>query len=137
MNPDIKTWTQIGQTENASFYEVESQIIAVVPIEGSTDNEITAEASIETQLAYLRSKNKPAGVIVFMDPIAEQTAGARAVYREKPDQELQKCFALVGGSFFGRAVGSVFLGLSKPLVPTQMFGSFEQALDWCRSKVVE
>ena len=69
-------------------------------VDGCTDDEESARASIETQLAYLRPKGRKAGVIVFMDPIADQTAAARAVYKNEPDPVYQACFALVGGTFF-------------------------------------
>ena len=135
MNIDTENWHKFGETANATFFEIEPHVLAIVPVEGCTDNETTARASIETQLAYLRSRGRKAGVIIFMDPIAEQTAEARAVYREAPDPVYHACFALVGGTFFGRAVGSVFLGLSKPQVATAMFGSFEEALEWCHTQV--
>lgn len=135
MTINTEKWRKFGETANATFFEVEPNILAVVPVEGCTDDEATAKASIETQLAYLRPKGQKAGVIIFLDPIAEQTAAARTVYRDAPDPVFQACFALVGGTFFGRTVGSVFLGLSKPRVPTSMFGSFEEALEWCRAKV--
>jgi hypothetical protein len=72
-----------------------------------------------------------------MDPVLEQDAGARTVYRDLPDPAFQVCFALVGSSAFGRAVGSVFLGLSRPRVPTRMFGSFEEAVAWIREKLAQ
>jgi len=132
---DTKNWTQFGQTANADFYQIDESILAVVPHEGCTDDEVTAKASIETQLAYLRPRNQKAGIIIFMDGISQQTTGARNVYRDLPDPKTQVCFALVGGTAFGRAVGSIFLGLSKPRVPTQMFATQEQAVDWCHEQV--
>ncbi|MGB8648522.1 MAG: hypothetical protein WCF84_25020 [Anaerolineae bacterium] len=137
MPVDTQKWTKIGQSANAEFFEIEPTILAVVPTEGCTDDETTAKASIQIQLDYLRPKHQRAGVVIFMDSIAQQTAGARAVYRDMPDPSFQACYALVGGTFFGRAVGSVFLGLSKPRVPTQMFATLEQALDWCHSQVAK
>ena len=134
MKIETTNWQKFDETTNAVFYEIEPQVLAVVPTEGCTDDETTAQASIETQLAYLRPKGHKAGVIIFMDPVAEQTSAARAVYRDAPDPTYQACFALVGGTFFGRAVGSVFLGLSKPRIPTAMFGSFQEALEWCRTQ---
>jgi hypothetical protein len=132
MRPDTSQWKKFGETANAEFFDVEAHVLAVVPADGCVDDETTAKASVETQVAYLRTNGRRAGVIVFMDGITEQTAGARAVYRDLPDPALQACFALVGGTFFGRAVGSVFLGLSKPRVPTSMFGDLPSALEWCR-----
>jgi hypothetical protein len=135
MPVDTKNWTKIGQTANADFYQIDEDTLAVVPFEGCTDDENTAKASVETQLNYLRPKGKKAGCIIFMDSIAQQTAGARIAYRNLPDPQYQICYALVGGTAFGRAVGSVFLGLSKPRVPTQMFATLEEALAWCHAQV--
>lgn len=135
MSIDTKNWTKIGQTANADFYQIDGSTLAVVPFEGCTDDQSTATASVETQKAYLRSKGQKAGIIIFMDPVAQQTAEARVAYRDLPDPQYQVCFALVGGTVFGRAVGSVFLGLSKPRVPTQMFATQEQALAWCHAQV--
>lgn len=135
MKINTTNWQKIGQTANAEFFEIEPGLLAVVPAEGCTDDGTTAQASVDTQLAYLRNQQQAAGIIIFMDPIAEQTVAARTVYREAPDVNFQKCFALVGGTFFGRAVGSVFLGLSRPKAPTQMFGTLEEAIAWCRTHV--
>jgi hypothetical protein len=132
---NAENWRKFGETANATLFEVEPRILAVVPVEGAIDDEATAKANLETQLAYLKPKGQKAGVIIFMDPVAEQTAAARAVYRDASDPVFLACYALVGGTFFGRAVGSVFLGLSKPGIPTSMFGSFEEALEWCRAQV--
>ena len=132
---DTKNWTKFGQTANADFYQIDESTLAVVPFESCTDDENTAKASVEIQKNYLSSKGKKAGCIIFMDGIAQQTAGARTAYRDLPDPKYQVCFALVGGTVFGRAVGSVFLGLSKPRVPTLMFGTLEQALTWCHEQV--
>jgi len=135
MTVDISNWIKFGQTVNADFYEISPGFLAVVPFNECTDDATTAIASVQTQLDYLHSKKQKAAVVIFMDNIIQQTAGARTIYRDMPDPAYQVCFALVGGTFFGRAVGSVFLGLSKPRVPTQMFGTLEQAMEWCRSQV--
>lgn len=135
MSVDTTHWTQIGESANARFYQIDDCTLAVVPFEGCTDDEQTATASVDIQRAYLESKGMKAGSIIFMDGIVQQTSGARAVYRDRPDPACQVCFALVGGSMFGRAVASVFLGLSKPRVPTQMFATQAQALAWCHDQV--
>ena len=120
MSIDISNWIKIGQTTNADFYEISTGFLAVIPFNKCTDDETTAKASVQTQLEYLYSKKQRAAVVIFMDNIIQQTAGARAIYRDMPDPAYQVCFALVGGTFFGRAVGSVCLShvyLHKCLVP--------------------
>ncbi|MBI3399890.1 MAG: hypothetical protein HY048_00600 [Acidobacteria bacterium] len=135
MTPDTSAWTRIGRSSNADFFEVEPGILAVVPFDGITDNAATAAESIRVQLEYLRPKGMRAGVLVFMDRVAEQDSGARAVYREAPDPAFHACFALVGSTIFGRAVSSVFIGLHPPRVPTRMFGTLEEAIAWIRETV--
>lgn len=135
MNVDVGAWTKFGATANAEFYEIEPDILAVVPVEGCVDNAETARASVQTQLAHLRARGQRAGVVVFMDRILDQDAAARAVYRDLPDPAFQTCFALVGGTAFGRAVASIFIGLSPPKVPTRLFATLEEGKSWIRSRL--
>lgn len=134
MTIDTTGWTVIGKSDNADFYEIEEGLLAIVPFEGSSDDGTTAAQSVRIQLDYLRPRGARASVIVFMDPLVEQHASARVVYRDAPDPAFITCYALVGGTAFGRAVGSIFLGLSPPRVPTRLFGSLEDALAWARSQ---
>lgn len=132
---DTSAWTKIGQSANADFYEVEPRILAVVPFDGAVDDEATARASVRIQLEHLRKNGRRAGSLVLMDRVIAQDSGARSVYRDEPDPAFQVCFALVGGTVFGRAVGSVFIGLHPPRVPTKMFASLEEAIAWVREKL--
>lgn len=128
-------WKRIGASANADFFEIEPHVLAVVPHEAVTDDEATARESVTIQLEYLRRNGTRAGVVVFMDPVIEQTAAARNVYRTLPDPAFQACYALVGGTTFGRAVGSIFIGIHPPRVPTRLFGTFDEAMAWVRQVV--
>ncbi len=132
--PRIETagWVKIGQSTNADFFEVDNGVLAVVPFDRCDDNEQTARESIRIQLEYLRAHKKRAGVLVFMDRVLTQSAAAREVYSVEPDPAFQTCFALVGGTVFGRAVGSFFIGIHPPRVPTRLFATTEEALRWAR-----
>jgi hypothetical protein len=132
---DTSAWSPIGRSRNAEFFEVEPGVLAVVPLDGSTDTADTAADSVRIQLSHLRTTGRRAGTIVFMDYVAAQSSGAREAYRTEPDPIFQTGFALVGSSMFGRAVSSVFMGLHPPRVPTRMFGTFEEALSWIRQTV--
>ena len=125
-------WTKIGQSGNADFFEVEASVLAVVPFDGCDDNEQTARESIRIQLEHLREHKKRAGVLIFMDRVLTQSAAAREVYRVAPDPAFQTGFALVGGTIFGRAVGSFFIGIHPPRVPTRLFADVHEALAWAR-----
>lgn len=132
MNVDRSAWTKIGESDNAEFFEIEPRILGVVPRDGVTDDERTAQESVRIQLEHLRPRARRAGVIVFLDPVADQTSSARSVYRDQPDPAYIACYALVGGTPFGRAVGSLFIGINPPRVPTKLYASYEEALSWVR-----
>ena len=134
MTIDTTGWTPIGRSDNADFYEVEEGLLAVVPFEGTTDDAKTARQSVQIQHDYLRAHGRRAGVVVFMDRVVEQDASARAVYRDAPDRAFITCYALVGGTAFGRAVGSIFIGISRPKVPTRLFATLDEARAWARSQ---
>jgi hypothetical protein len=108
--------------------------LAVVPFEGSSDDGHTARQSVQIQLDYLRPRGRRASVVVFMDRVVEQDASARVVYRDVPDPAFINCYALVGGTSFGRAVGSIFIGINRPRVPTKLFRTLDEALTWARSQ---
>jgi hypothetical protein len=132
VTPNTSAWTPIGRSANADFFEIEPGVLAVVPFDGTSDTADTAADSVRIQLTHLRARGRRAGTIVFMDQVAEQNSGARDVYRTAPDPTLQTCFALVGGTMFGRAVSSVFIGLNRPRVPTRLFDTYQEALSWIR-----
>jgi hypothetical protein len=134
MSIDTSGWTSIGKSDNADFYEIEEGLLAIVPFEGSSDDAKTAQQSVQIQNDYLKSRGQRAGVVVFMDPLVEQHASARIVYRDMPDPAFIVGYALVGGTAFGRAIGSIFLGLSPPKVPTKLFGTLDDAVGWIRSQ---
>ena len=134
MTIDTAGWTAIGRSDNADFYELDEGLLAVVPFEGTTDDANTARQSVQIQHDYLRPRGRRAGVVVFMDRILEQDASARAVYRDAPDPAFITCYALVGGTAFGRAVGSIFIGISRPRVPTRLFATLEEARAWARTQ---
>lgn len=132
MIPDTSSWSTIGESDNARFYQIEPGVLAVVPFTGVADTARTAADSIRIQLDHLKTAGRRAGTVVFMDPVVAQDSGARDVYRNAPDPMFQTGFALVGSTMLGRAVASVFMGLHPPRVPTRMFGTFEEALSWIR-----
>ncbi|HXU72616.1 MAG TPA: hypothetical protein VN947_25010 [Polyangia bacterium] len=134
MTIDTSGWTAIGRSDNADFYELDESLLAVVPFEGTTDDATTARQSVQIQHDYLRPRGRRAGVVVFMDRILEQHSAARAVYRDAPDPAFITCYALVGGTAFGRAVGSIFIGISRPKVPTRLFATLDEARAWARSQ---
>lgn len=130
--PDLPRWRPLGSTDNADMYEIEPGVLAVVPHAGSADTAETARQSVEFQHRHWAEAKRGGGAVIFLDRIRDQHAAARRVYGSLPDPRVVTGFALVGGTVFGRAAGSVFLGLSPPSAPTRLFGDYEAALAWVR-----
>lgn len=135
MKPDPSQWKRIGTSSNAAFYELDEEVLVVVPDEGSTDTAASADESVRIQVEYLREHSRRSGTVVLLDGLAGQDVGARAVYRDKPDASHQVCFALVGGTSFGRTAGSIFTSLAPPKCPTRLFAEFDEAVAWVRTMV--
>lgn len=123
----------IGSSDNARFYLLTPHIIAILPFPDSNDNASTSMQSIRFQEAYWRSQRRRGGGIVFMDRVLHQDRQARLVYKTAPEPSLILGFALVTESIFGRALSSLFLGLSAPAVPTRVFSSQREAKPWLMS----
>ncbi len=124
------SWKPLGPTDNADWYQIQDDLIAIVPRENARDTEASARESIAIQQRHWRSVGRRGAVVVFMDNLLDQDSGARAVYMNESDPSCTTCYALVGESLFAQAVASVFTGLARPQVPTRMFRSLAEALPW-------
>jgi hypothetical protein len=123
-------WKRLGATSNASMFQIGERLLAIVPVPNCVDNERTARESIAFQDRHWAAVGHRGAAVCFMDDIIEQDGGARAVYARETEHTLTTCYALVGESFYARAVSSVFTGLARPPVPTQIFSSLSDALPW-------
>jgi hypothetical protein len=136
VTPNTAGWKDLGKSSNTQYYEVAEHILAGLPPPGSIDDTASARANITYQLDYFR-KNGPGVVVIFFDNLVSQDKGARAVYQTEADPALMLGTALVGGSLLSRAMGSFFMGLSKPRVAVKMFANLDEALIWARMRIKE
>ena len=123
-------WKHVGVTSNADCYAIADDILGIVPHADTTDDEKTARESIAFQDKHWRALRRRGAVVVFMDNVLQQDAGARAVYAEETGKLPTTCYALVGETFYGYATSQVFTGLSKPGLPTNVFRSLANARAW-------
>jgi hypothetical protein len=57
---------------------------------------------------------------------------ARTYFAGPETAKTEKAAALLIGSPLGRAMGNFFMGLNKPIIPTRLFTSEDEALVWLR-----
>jgi hypothetical protein len=90
----------------------------------------TARSNLAAPEEHWRKVGRRGAVAVFMDNLIEQSAEARAVYAIETSHTKTTCYALIGETFYGHAISSVFVGLTRPGRPTQVFRSLEDARPW-------
>jgi hypothetical protein len=131
---DFSHYKELGKTTNTVVYIAESDpdIMIIVPREGTMDNARDARENVAYYHEYARSLGRPCGSVVIMSNMLSQDAEARRAYTEI-DPNLVYGGALVVESALSRALGSFFIGLTRPKVPTKLFESIENAIEWLKT----
>ncbi len=128
--------TKIGATPSTHYFTPtdERDLLIVAPNPGLIDSPDQARENVAYQTAHAQSlSGKRCGVVVQMDRLFGQDAASRQIYAEGMKPEFFFGAALVVPSPLSRAIGSFFIGLSKPPIPTRLFKSVDEALAWLRS----
>jgi hypothetical protein len=134
---DTSQWKKVGGTTAGAYFEVEPRVLVAVPRQGYVQSEEGARASLEESNRLARQRGSSHAVVILVDQVAAQDARSRRVWATEADPRLYCGFALVCSSMLARAIGSFFLGLNRPVVPTRMFETFEEARAWARAQVEE
>ena len=132
--PDLSKYKKIGDTTNTEVYVAESDpdIMIIVPRKGTMDNAKDAFENVAYYHSYARSLGRPCGSVVIMSNMLSQDAEARRAYTTL-DPALIYGGALVVGNPLSRALGSFFIGLNRPRVPTKLFDSVENGVQWLKT----
>jgi hypothetical protein len=131
---DFSQYKEIGKTTNTIVYIAESDpdILIVVPREGTMDNAKDAHENVAYYHSYARSLGKMCGSLVIMSNMLSQDVEARRAYQVM-DTSLFFAGALVVENALSRALGSFFVGLSRPAVPIKLFDTVENAIEWLKT----
>jgi hypothetical protein len=131
---DFSRYKKIGDTANTEVYIAESEpdILIILPREGTKDNRKDAYENVAYYHDYARSLGRPCGSLVLMSNMLSQDAEARRAYTTL-DPALIYGGALVVGNPLSRALGNFFVGLNRPRVPTKLFDTMENGLEWLRT----
>lgn len=121
---------KVGETFNTEYSMYGADILVVVPMPGYKDNVEAARTNMEWQQTFARNLGKKIGLIVVVDNMLSQDAESRKVYSEGMFPELFYGSALVVSNLLARAMGSFFIGLSKPIVPLTLVSSIEDGIAW-------
>lgn len=58
---------------------------------------------------------------------------ARAYYAGNETAKVESAAALLIDSYIGHMLGNFFMGLNKPIIPTQLFTDEAEAIDWLKT----
>ena len=103
---------------------------------------VEQEAEYTLEMAYevvdiidkLRKGNRLPLLVDFTN-VYSMSRPIRQYYSSPELSAKVSAVAIVSSSAIGRVVGNFFLGLNKPLVPTRLIASEEEALNWLKRYV--
>ena len=132
---DFSTYKEIGHTTNTVIYiaELDPDVLIVVPREGTMDTAEDAHGNVIFLHEYARKLGKSCSSVVIMSNMLGQEPEARRAY-QGIDPALFYGGALVVESALSRALGSFFVGLTRPKVPTKLFDTVENAVEWLKTQ---
>ena len=126
-------WKPLGRTFNTRYYLLFDDVMIVLPDKGLKDDGASARVNMDFQTAYARQVGRRCCVIVVLDSLTSQDSEARRIYASGMQPSLFYAVALIVTNPLARAIGSFFLGLSRPAIPTKMWGDFDKAIAWAES----
>ena len=129
---DIEHLETVGGTRAGEYRLVEPGILLAVPRQGYRQSVDGARASLEEQVRLSKRYGRPLVVLVLVDRVQDQDSRSRRVWRDEPKPEYTLGLGLVGIAPLTRAIGSFFIGLSRPRIPTGLFSSLEEGVAWAR-----
>jgi hypothetical protein len=133
MSESAHHWTPVGETFNTRYYVAEGDISIIVPQTGLKDDAESARINMEFQTNWARSRGTRCAVVVCLYQLLSQDADSRRIYARGMDPKLFYAVALVVSNPISRAIGSFFIGLTKPGVPTQLVATIDEGIAWCES----
>jgi hypothetical protein len=123
----------VGTTPNSDYTIDDEDILIVTPRPGTIDNPEISQINVDFQTNYALGTGKKCGLVVNLSNMLSQDADSRKIYAAGMKPEIFYGVALVVGNPLARAIGSFFIGLSKPPIPTTLFDSAENAIIWLKS----
>lgn len=97
---------------------------------GTRQDAATAEENMKAGRSLLRGVKRP--IVVDMREGGPMDRAAREAYSSS---RLTSAQALVVGSRFSRVVGNLYVRIGVPRLPVRLFGTVDDAVEWCRQFV--
>ncbi len=135
MDIDTSEWEIAVELPHGALYWVEPGIVAAIPDDGVVETPYQSKLVYDGYCQCAKTFGSPIGIIVFVDRLKDQTPEVREFWAEVMQPEVLCAVAMVCRSFFSRAVATFFMGIRRPIIPMQLFATFDQALGWAHQRV--
>jgi hypothetical protein len=122
-------WTKIGRSSNTAYYQAGDDVLIVLPDAGLKDDETSARENVAFQVQFAEGLGRRVGLVVNLSSLLSQDSAARRVYSSL-DPRLFRGSALVVRNPLARAIGSFFMGLSRPKFPAKLVESIDDGIAW-------
>lgn len=134
---------QSEPTHPPAFLEMRTQkiwlredgILQIHSFPGSEQELRDAEENIRAASLLAGGKRRPA--LVDLRKIKSMSREARLYYAGEETAKVESAAALLVDSAVSRVIGNMFMGLNKPIIPTRLFTSEEEALQWLKGFLEE
>jgi hypothetical protein len=129
---DFDRYEKVGGTNAGAYLQIEHGILLAVPKEGYRQTVEGARASLREQERLATALGEPQVVLILVDRVQDQDAASRRIWRDEAQPEYLMGIGLVGVRPLAKAIGAFFIGLTKPRVPTALFATLEDGIQWAR-----
>jgi hypothetical protein len=125
---------RVGGTDAGGYFELGPDVLLAIPSQGYVQSEAGARDSLREMNRIARERGRAQVLLVLVDNVRSQDAGSRRVWQSEMDRSRICAMALVCESLLARAIGSFFIGLRRPTVPTRMVATIEEGLAWAEAQ---
>jgi hypothetical protein len=95
--------------------------------------EVSLEDAQETMAAYMRISNgKKRPLLVDTKNMKAFSREARKFYAGEEAAKVASAVAIIVGTPVSRVLGNFYLGLSNPHLPSRLFSSEDEAMEWLK-----
>ena len=117
-------------TQTAKVWLDENGILRVTSLPGATQTLAQAHENMSVEVQLSGGKRRP--LLVDLRGMKSFDRDARAYYAGQEAAKYQSAIALLIGSPLSRVIGNFFIGFNKPAMPTRLFTSELEALEWLK-----
>ena len=135
MDIDTTAWKVAVDLPHGVLHWIEPGVVAAIPDDGVVETPDLSQKVYDGYAQCAEELGHPIAIVVFVDRLGDQTPEVREFWAKVMQPDVLCAVALVCSSFFARAVGSFFMGIRRPIVPTRMFATLDQGLAWARKRL--